>query len=107
MCSSDLSQWHVPTINPAAAVPTTQDLYYQTDQTRVDEETAHFGELYYQATDKLLLTLGLRKFENETKLKGFVGTIWWPNSLYGSSTRPDNVNSGFKGDDTITKINLS
>ena len=101
------SQWHVPTINPAAAVPTTKDLYYQTDQTRVDEETAHFGELYYQATDKILLTLGLRKFENETKLKGFVGTIWWPNSLYGSSTRPDNVNSGFKGDDTITKINLS
>ena len=101
------SQWHVPTINPDAAVPTTKDLYYQTDQTRVDEETAHFGELYYQATDKLLLTLGLRKFENETKLKGFVGTIWWPNSLYGSSTRPDNVNSSFKGDDTITKINLS
>ena len=96
-----------PTINPDAAVPTTKDLYYQTDQTRVDEETAHFGELYYQATDKLLLTLGLRKFENETKLKGFVGTIWWPNSLYGSSTRPDNVNSSFKGDDTITKINLS
>ena len=41
------SQWHVPTINPDAAVPTTKDLYYQTDQTRVDEETAHFGELYY------------------------------------------------------------
>ena len=101
------SQWQVPTINPAAAVPTTKDLYFQTDQTRVDEETAHFGELYYQATDKLLLTLGLRKFENETKLKGFVGGIWWPNSLYGSSTRPDNVNSIFKGDDSTKKINLS
>ncbi|MBL6822535.1 MAG: TonB-dependent receptor [SAR86 cluster bacterium] len=101
------SQWQVPTINPAAAVPTTKDLFFQTDQTRVDEETAHFGELYYQATDKLLLTLGLRKFENETKLKGFVGTYDWPNSLYGSSTRPDNVNSSFKGDDSTKKINLS
>tara|TARA_B100000287_G_scaffold435087_1_gene501773 strand:+ start:2347 stop:4608 length:2262 start_codon:yes stop_codon:yes gene_type:complete len=101
------SQWHVPTIHPDAKVPTTKDLYYQTDQTRVDEETAYFGELYYQATDKLLLTVGHRKFENETKLKGFVGTVWWPSSLYGSTTRPDNVNSNFKGDDSITKINLS
>ena len=101
------SQWHVPTIHPDAKVPTTKDLYYQTDQVRVDEETAFFGEVYYQLTDKLKLTLGHRKFDDKTQLKGFVGTVWWPSSLYGSSTRPDNVNSTFNGKDSTNKINLS
>ena len=101
------SQWHIPPIHPDAKVPTTKDLYYQTDQVRADEETAYFGEIYYQATDRLLMTFGHRKFENETSLKGFSGTVWWPSSLYGSLTRPDNVNSTFKGDDSINKINLS
>ena len=101
------SQWHVPAINPAAAVPGSDDLYYQTDQVRAEDESAVFGELYYQINDKMELTLGHRKFDNETTLKGFVGTIWWPNSLYGSTTRPDNVNSKYDGSDSISKINLS
>ncbi len=101
------SQWHVPAINPDAAVPGSKDLYYQTDQVRAEDESAVFGELYYQINDKMELTLGHRKFDNETTLKGFVGTIWWPNSLYGSTTRPDNVNSKYDGSDSISKINLS
>lgn len=101
------SQWHVPPIHPDAKVPTTKDLYYQTDQTRIDEETAFFAQLYYQVNDQLKLTLGHRKFDNETSLKGFVGTVWWPSSLLYSTTRPDNVNSTFKGNDSINKINLS
>ena len=32
------SQWHVPAINPDAAVPGSDDLYYQTDQVRYEEE---------------------------------------------------------------------
>ena len=101
------SQWHVPAINPDAAVPGSKDLYYQTDQVRAEDESAVFGEIYYQINDKMELTLGHRKFDNETTLKGFVGTIWWPNSLYGSTTRPDNVNSLYDGSDSISKINLS
>ena len=101
------SQWHVPAINPDAAVPGSKDLYYQTDQVRAEDESAVFGELYYQINDKMELTLGHRKFDNETTLKGFVGTVWWPNSLYGSTTRPDNVNSKYDGSDSISKINLS
>ena len=101
------SQWHVPAINPDAAVPGSKDLYYQTDQVRAEDESAVFGEIYYQINDKMELTLGHRKFDNETTLKGFVGTIWWPNSLYGSTTRPDNVNSKYDGSDSISKINLS
>ena len=101
------SQWHVPAINPAAAVPGSKDLYYQTDQVRAEEESAVFGEIYYQINDKMELTLGHRKFDNETTLKGFVGTVWWPNYILGSTTRPDNVNSLYDGSDSISKINLS
>ena len=101
------SQWHVPAINPAAAVPGSKDLYYQTDQVRAEDESAVFGELYYQINDNMELTLGHRKFDNETTLKGFVGTVWWPNYILGSSTRPDNVNSKYDGSDSISKINLS
>ena len=101
------SQWHVPAINPAAAVPGSKDLYYQTDQVRAEDESAVFGEIYYQINDKMELTLGHRKFDNETTLKGFVGTVWWPSSLYGSTTRPDNVNSLYDGSDSISKVNLS
>ena len=32
------SQWHVPAINPDAAVPGSDDLYYPTDQVRYEEE---------------------------------------------------------------------
>ena len=101
------SQWHVPAINPAAAVPGSDDLYYQTDQVRAEDESAVFGELYYQINDKMELTLGHRKFDNETTLKGFVGTVFWPNYILGSSTRSDNVNSKYDGSDSISKINLS
>ena len=101
------SQWHVPAINPAAAVPGSKDLYYQTDQVRAEDESAVFGEIYYQINDKMELTLGHRKFDNETTLKGFVGTVWWPNYILGSSTRPDNVNSLYDGSDSISKVNLS
>ena len=101
------SQWHVPAINPAAAVPGSKDLYYQTDQVRAEEESAVFGEIYYQINDKMELTLGHRKFDSETTLKGFVGTVWWPNYILGSTTRPDNVNSLYDGSDSISKINLS
>ena len=101
------SQWHVPAMNPAAADPGSKDLYYKTDQVRAEEESAVFGEVYYQINDKLELTLGHRKFDNETTLKGFVGTVWWPNYILGSTTREDNVNSVYDGSDSISKFNLA
>ena len=66
-----------------------------------------FGEIYYQVTDKMELTFGKRKFDTDTTLKGFVGTVWGPNYILGSATRPDNVNSLYSGSDDITKVNLS
>ena len=114
------SQWAVPAINPLAAVPQPAgggeraDLYFQTDQVRKEEEDAVFGELYYQINDRLELTLGHRKFDNETTLKGFVGTIFWPSFIYqpsledrAANPRQDNVNSLYDGSDSISKVNLS
>ncbi|MEE4109996.1 MAG: TonB-dependent receptor [Halieaceae bacterium] len=101
------SRWSIPPINPGAAVE--DDLYFQTDQVRVDRETAVFGELYYDITDALRLTLGYRWFDNETTLDGFVGTIFFPNCCFGFSPErpPDNVDSEFSGDDGTGKISLS
>ena len=100
------TQWRIPGILDALKVPLSVENYYQTDQVRVDEETALFGELYYQLTDQLKLTLGYRRFENETSLKGFVGTVFWP-SYIGGTNRADNVNSRFSGKDSVSKFNLS
>ena len=101
------SQWHIPPINPDAAVPGSGDMYFQTDQVRYEEESAVFGELYMDLSDKTKVTLGHRKFDTETTLKGFVGTVWWPNYILYSSTRPDNVDSKYDGKDSVSKINLS
>lgn len=52
------------------------DTYFLTDQERVDEERAVFGEFSMDLSDRLSATLGMRDFETETKLSGFVGTIY-------------------------------
>ena len=101
------ARWSIPPINPGAAVQ--DDEYFMTDQSRVDEEKAVFGEVYYDITDQLKLTVGYRYFENDTTLKGFVGTVWWPDCCYTfSDTRPpDNVDSTFNGSDGTGKISLA
>lgn len=100
------SQWSIPPINPGAAVR--DDLYFETDQVRKDSETALFGELYYDFTDQLTATFGYRWFDDETSLKGFVGTVWWPTCCFAFGPRPpDNVNSKFSGSDDIVKFSLA
>ena len=100
------TQWAVPTINPGAAVR--DDLYFETDQKRVDEEVALFGEITYDITDKLTGIVGYRWFDDKTTLKGFVGTVWWPNCCFTFGPRPpDNVNSKFDGSDHTEKVSLA
>ncbi len=101
------SRWSIPPINPGAAVE--DDLYFQTDQEREDEEWAVFGELTYRITDKLSGTVGYRYFDGETTLEGFSGTIYFPECCFGfSPTRPpDNVDSKAEYDDDTWKFNLA
>ncbi len=79
------NQWHIPTIDEAstgrgAAVPTDRniqgvtDLYFVTNQERETSETAVFGEISYDFTDKLTGLVGARFFETEDSLEGFVGS---------------------------------
>lgn len=101
------SRWSIPPINPGAAVE--DDLYFQTDQKRVDREMAIFGEVYYDFNEAWRLTLGYRFFDNETTLDGFVGTIYFPECCFAFSPErpPDNVASEFNGNDGTGKISLS
>ena len=101
------SRWSVPDINPGAAI--FDDLYFRTNQVREDKEISLFGELTYRFTDQLSGTVGYRWFDGETTLKGFVGTIWWPDGGYAFSDAPriDNVDSKATSKDNIVKASLA
>jgi iron complex outermembrane receptor protein len=101
------SRWSIPPINPDAAV--IDDLYFQTDQVREDQEYSLFGELTYRMTEQLSATVGYRYFDGETTLDGFVGTVFFPVCCFvGSDTRPpDNVDSVAESSDGIMKFNLT
>jgi len=74
-------QWIVPDLNPADTVvlPPTGDRIYggttvwQTYQIREDQDSAIFGELYFDFTEQFTGTLGARYFEFDNSLYGFNG----------------------------------
>jgi len=68
-------QWVVPDMNPADSVVQNGHTTWQTNQDRVDRDKAVFGELYFDMTDKLTLTLGARWFDYENSLYGFNGFL--------------------------------
>ena len=49
------------------------DTIWLTQQTRTDDSYAAFGELYYDITEKLTATAGIRLFHTDNSLKGFFG----------------------------------
>jgi len=74
-------QWIVPDLDPALTVvlPPTGDrkfggtTVWQTYQVREDQDTAFFGEMTYDFSDKVTGTFGTRYFEYENSLYGFNG----------------------------------
>lgn len=54
-------------------VPNWPDTLWLTKQLRTDKDYAAFGEIAFDATDKLTLTGGVRFFKAENGLKGFFG----------------------------------
>jgi outer membrane receptor protein involved in Fe transport len=74
-------QWIVPDLDTARTVvlsPTGDRLYgghtaWQTYQIRTDRDTAYFGEMSFDFTDKITGTVGARYFEYENELYGFNG----------------------------------
>jgi iron complex outermembrane receptor protein len=74
-------QWIVPDLDPdsSVVVPPTGDRKYggatvwQTYQIREDQDTAAFGEITFDISDKFTALVGARYFEYENSLYGFNG----------------------------------
>jgi outer membrane receptor protein involved in Fe transport len=72
------------------------DTIWLTEQTRTDEETALFGELSYDFTERLTGTIGMRAYQTENSLVGFFG--FGLNNAFGSSTgEPSCFGGPFRG----------
>ncbi len=93
------------------------DTIWLTNQLRKDEDSAVFGELSFDLTDKLTLTGGFRAYDTESSLKGFFGFSENYSSNFGEALcfSPEQfmgspcVNLDDKVDDsgTIAKGNVS
>lgn len=66
-------RYKIDNLAAATEVPGWSDTLWLTKQLREDVDSAVFGELAYDITDKLTGTIGLRGFKSENSLKGFFG----------------------------------
>ncbi len=100
------SEWHVIGLKniPQAAVDA-PDIYWTTDFRRLYEETAFFGEVAFDLTERLTLTASARTFDYEGRLDGFSGTVFWPCGGWGpQGDRPENnYGDGCAPDQRVTK----
>lgn len=81
-------QWVVPDMNPADSVIENGATVWQTKQVREDRDWAAFGEIEYDATDKLTLMAGVRFYKYRNSLYGFNG---WQAHCTGSYVAGDFV----------------
>jgi len=112
-------QWVVPDADPGISlVPGKNTIAWQTNQKRVDRDSALFGEVYFDLTERLTLIGGLRWFEYENSLYGFNGRAAYCTGYFddsGTFVQDENgelqypcYNTGIldnvaKGDDTAWK----
>ena len=110
------SDWHVLGLNniPAMAVDA-PDIYWTTDFVRSYEETAYFAEVSYDITDALTLSGSARRFDYDSGLDGFSGTVWWPCGGFGPQGDRPESNYGVdcapearitKATDTVKRMSL-
>ena len=109
------TRWRIADLPSGAAVPGSENAWYQTDQIRKDEDEAFFGEVYYQITDALELTLGYRNFDYEYALSGYSGSVFYSpeptvpavGAFSTLSAPPENVNGQMSGSGSVSKVNLA
>ncbi|WP_339672979.1 TonB-dependent receptor [Dasania marina] len=69
--------WAIPGIRPDKVIGQLDpNAYYLTDQKRVDEQVAVFGEFSYDLTDQLTATIGARYFDSESSVSGVQGSVF-------------------------------
>ncbi|HKQ16513.1 MAG TPA: TonB-dependent receptor, partial [Steroidobacteraceae bacterium] len=71
------------------------DTIWLTQQERIDRDSAIFGELSFDVTDKLTLTGGARYFEAENSLEGFFG---YSDDFSGSGRNGETLCESLAGD---------
>ena len=106
-------EWHVLGLNglasaygtPAAVEP--PDIYWTTDMVRGNEETAIFGEVAFDLAENFTAAFSFRSFDSEVSLKGFYGTVWWPQRFGGRAPGEENADLITKDKDTVFKGNVS
>ena len=98
-----LQEWIQPGISPNRVVPGgAANRFFRTDQYRVDKQTAVFGEVTFDMSDRLSATLGLRYFENDSTLAGVVG---WGPVLFGIADTA--VDAVYEDSDSIYKFTVT
>ncbi|KFN44855.1 TonB-dependent receptor [Arenimonas oryziterrae] len=68
-----LQRYRVDNLASIISVPGWEDTIWLTAQQRRDKDTAFFGEVSFDITDKLTATGGMRFFKADNSLKGFFG----------------------------------
>ena len=85
-------------------MPGWDDTFWLTKQMRVDRDAAIYGEVTFDATDKLSFTGGARYFRTENSLGGFYG--FGLNNVYGSDTGEQSCNPDYGVFETAPCDNL-
>jgi outer membrane receptor protein involved in Fe transport len=96
-------QWKMPGMSPALWTLGRENMFYNTDQKRTDEQWAVFGEVTYDITETVYATFGARHYDSTNKLKGYTG---WGKTNYNENYGFD-VDSKTEDDDEIYKVNLT
>lgn len=106
-------KWIQPFMASTLPVPGFDDLYFRTDQVRIDEQKALFGEVTYDFTDAVSGTFGMRYYDEDHSVRGVVG---WGPGIFGNPPftvesipdfRDTNADSDVSNDDIIYKANLT
>lgn len=81
------------------------DIYFTTDVRKDTDETAFFGQLEYDFTDKLSGSVSARTFDGNSHVTGFTGTVFFPGCC--NDPTQDNVNFKSSDNDQVYRANLS
>ncbi len=110
-------RYRVDDLADAISVTGWPDTIWLTQQLRTDDDSAVFGELSYDITDRLTATGGIRFFEADNSLKGFFGFSEGYSSGTGEAACFDetdfngapciNLDKSTSDDDHIGRINLT
>jgi outer membrane receptor protein involved in Fe transport len=87
--------YHINGLAESISVTEWPDTIWLTNQLREDSDSAVFGEVSFDLTDRLTLTGGLRAYETESALRGFFGFNANYSTNYGEALCDPAFGGGF------------